>query len=164
MKDDLSQKNTRKYDIFFKLSEKIVFPKRVASADDLSCIIRKDRIFFPKTWYIFPGQRVGAAFPRKYMEIWHFLCTRTGVRNVAPHRSVKKKSKMILSRKNTSKRDWRSRLTSQKKLQPFPVPSWRSLQVFSWIALKWRKTGSLIYRIEVWLLLKFIRLEIFYNE
>ena len=49
MKDDLSQKNTRKYDVFFKLSEKIVFPKRVAPADDLSCIIRKDRIFFPKT-------------------------------------------------------------------------------------------------------------------
>ena len=29
MKDDLSQKNTWKYDIFFKCSEKMVFPKRL---------------------------------------------------------------------------------------------------------------------------------------
>ena len=27
-----------------------------------------------------------------------------------------------------------------------------------------KKTGNLIYRVEVWPLLKFIRLEIFYNE
>ena len=49
MKDDLSQKNTRKYDIFFKLSEKMIFPKRVAPAHDLYCIIWKDGTFFPKT-------------------------------------------------------------------------------------------------------------------
>ena len=49
MKDDLSQKNTRKYDIFFKLSEKMVFPKRAVPAHDLSCIIWKAGIFFPKT-------------------------------------------------------------------------------------------------------------------
>ena len=57
MKDDLSQKNnnkktkkkTRKYDIFFKRSEKMVFSKRVAQGNDLSCITWKDGIFFPKT-------------------------------------------------------------------------------------------------------------------
>ena len=48
MKDDLSQKNTRKYYIFFKLSEKMAFPKRAAPAHDLSCIIWKDGIFFRK--------------------------------------------------------------------------------------------------------------------
>ena len=48
MKDDLSQKNTRKYDIFFKLSEKMVFSKRAALGHDLSCIISKDGIFFPR--------------------------------------------------------------------------------------------------------------------
>ena len=61
MKDDLSQKKnkkTRKYDIFFKLSEKMVFLKRVAPAHDLSCIVWKYGIFFPKTWYFFPGQKV----------------------------------------------------------------------------------------------------------
>ena len=58
MKDDLSQKNTRKYDIFFKLSEKMVFPKRAVPAHDLSCIIWRDGIFSPKTWYFFLGQKV----------------------------------------------------------------------------------------------------------
>ena len=49
MKVDHSQKNTRKYDIFFKLSEKMLFPKRAVPAHDLSCIIWKDGIFFAKT-------------------------------------------------------------------------------------------------------------------
>ena len=48
MKDDLSQKNTRKYDIFFKVSEKMVFSKRAAPGHDLSCIIWKDGIFSRK--------------------------------------------------------------------------------------------------------------------
>ena len=49
MKDDISQKkNTRKYDIFFKLSEKKVFAKRAAPWHDLSCIIWKDGIFSRK--------------------------------------------------------------------------------------------------------------------
>ena len=53
MKDDLSQKNTRKYDIFFKLSEKMVFPKRAGPAHDPSCIIWKDGIFFPENMMFF---------------------------------------------------------------------------------------------------------------
>ena len=56
MEDDLFQKNTRKYDIFFTSSEKKVFSKRAALGHDLSCIIWKDGIFFPKTWYFFLGQ------------------------------------------------------------------------------------------------------------
>ena len=114
------------------------------------------------SWH-FPGRKWEAVFLRKYMEIWHFLCTRTGVTNVVLRPSFKKKSKMILSRKNTPKGDWRSRLTSQKKPQQFPVLSWRPLQAFSCIAPQRRKTGNLIHRIEVWHLLKFIRLEIFCN-
>ena len=41
-------KNTRKYDIFFKLSENMFFPKSAAPAHDLSCIIWKDGIFSQK--------------------------------------------------------------------------------------------------------------------
>ena len=48
MKDDLFQKNTRKYDIFFRSSEKKVFSKRAAPGHDLSCIIWKDGIFSRK--------------------------------------------------------------------------------------------------------------------
>ena len=54
MKDDLSQKNTRKYDIFFKLSEKMVFSKGVTPGDDLSCIIWNSGIFFPENTIFFP--------------------------------------------------------------------------------------------------------------
>ena len=42
MKDDLSQKNTWKYDIFFKCPKKMVFPKKIALKYDISCIIWKD--------------------------------------------------------------------------------------------------------------------------
>ena len=46
MKDDLSQKNTRKY-IFFKCSEKMAVP-----GHDPSCTIWKD-VFFPRKHDIF---------------------------------------------------------------------------------------------------------------
>ena len=82
MKDDLSQKNTWRYDIFFEPSEKMVFPRRAPPTHDLSCIIWRDGIFFPEN-IVFP-------FLRKYMEIWHFLCSRTGVTSVRPRPCVKK--------------------------------------------------------------------------
>ena len=52
MKDDLSQKkkNTWNYDIFFKFSEKMVFPKKIALEYDLSCIIWKDDISFSRKY------------------------------------------------------------------------------------------------------------------
>ena len=46
MKDNLSQKNTWKYDAFFKCSEKMVFPKKIALGYYLSYIMRKDGISF----------------------------------------------------------------------------------------------------------------------
>ena len=164
MKDDLSQKNTRKYDILFKLSEKMVFPKRARQAHGFSCIIWKDGIFFPKTWYFFPGQNVRGGLSQEMhgnltFSVYTYGCYKRGATPFCQN-----KSRMVLCCKNTSKGDWRSRLTSQKKLQQFSVLSWRPLQAFSCIALQRRKTWNLIYRIEVWLLLKFIRLEIFYNE
>ena len=58
MKDDLSQKNTRKYDIFFKCSQTMVFSKRTTPGHDLSCIVSKDSIFSPKAWYFFLGQKI----------------------------------------------------------------------------------------------------------
>ena len=48
MKDDLSQKNTRKYDIFLKCSEKMDFSKRTGPGHDLSCTIQKGGIFSRK--------------------------------------------------------------------------------------------------------------------
>ena len=93
MKDDLFQKNTRKYDIFFRPSEKKVFSKRAAHY--LSCIIWKDGIFFPKTRYFFLGQGASDApppppLPKKDMEVGYFLCTRVGATNLVSHTPAKK--------------------------------------------------------------------------
>ena len=65
------QKGPRRHMIFLVLSGKMVF------------FSRKHDIFSL-------GRKWEATFLRKYMEIWHFLCTRTGVTNVVPHPSIKK--------------------------------------------------------------------------
>ena len=70
------KKSTRKYDIFFKCSEKMVFSKRIAPGHDLSCTIWKGGTFFRKTWYFFPGRKnrkKEMVFPKKYTETWYFL-------------------------------------------------------------------------------------------
>ena len=83
IKDDLSQKNTRKYDIFFKLSEKMVFWKRAARGHDLSCIVWKDNIFSPKTWYFFLGLKLRNNLPQeihgnKIFSVYTYGCYKRG--------------------------------------------------------------------------------------
>ena len=90
MKDDLSQKNTRKYDIFIKLSEKMVFSKSATLGHDLSCITWKDGIFFQKRDISSLGRKREMTFLKKYMNIWYFLCTRTSVTNAVSDPSAKK--------------------------------------------------------------------------
>ena len=70
MKDDLSQKSTRKYDIFFKRSEKIIFSKRTAPGHDPSWTIWTGGIFFPKNMVFFPWteNERGVTFLKKYTE------------------------------------------------------------------------------------------------
>ena len=66
MKDDLSQKNTRKYGIFFKCSEKMVFSKRTEPGHDLSCTSWKGGIFFRKTcFFSLYGKRERDDFSRE---------------------------------------------------------------------------------------------------
>ena len=57
MKDDLSQKNARKYDIFIKLSEKMVFSKRAGTRSFLYHL--ELRYFFPKKVIFFPWAASG---------------------------------------------------------------------------------------------------------
>ena len=69
MKDDLSQKNAWRYDIFFKCPKKMVFPKKFALEYNLSCIIWKDGIFSGKyDIFSLDGNRK-MIFLKKYMEI-----------------------------------------------------------------------------------------------
>ena len=58
-KDELSQKNTWKYDVFFKGSEKMVFPKK-AHWNMISFVISKNMVFlfFPKILYFFLKQKM----------------------------------------------------------------------------------------------------------
>ena len=58
MKDDLSQENTWKHDIFFKCSEKIAFPKKITPEHELSRTIRKDGISFSRKYDIFSRRKV----------------------------------------------------------------------------------------------------------
>ena len=94
---------TESHIFFFQMSWKDGLSKKIALEHDLSCIIWKDGIFFPKTWSFFPGQKVKDGLSRE-------------IHGNMMHRPAKK------------------------------------------------ATGNLIYRVEVWPLLKFIRLEIFHNE
>ena len=93
---------------------------------------------------------------------YDIFCVDVWVLQTWCHASLPKKSRMALSRKNTPKGDWRSRLRSWKELHQFSVPSQRPLRAP--IALQPKEPGNLIYRTEVWLLLQLIRLEIFYIE
>ena len=81
MKDDLSQNNIRKYDISFKPSEKVVFSKRAQE-------IHENMIF------------------SVYMTYGCYKCGTTPL----CQKKKKRKSKTILSRKNTPKGELRSRL------------------------------------------------------
>ena len=111
MKDDLSQKNTWKYDFFFKLSEKMVFSKR-GRAGTWSPLYYLERwYFFPKTWYFFLGRKVrGKLFQEIHgnmkFSVYTYRCYKRGAMPLC-----QKKSNMILYRKNTPEGDWRSRLT-----------------------------------------------------
>ena len=90
MKDDLFQKNTRKYDIFFRSSKKKVFSKRAAPGHDLFCIIWKDGIFSRKHHIFSLARKPAMTFPKKYMEVWYFLCTGVGVTNLVSRPPAKK--------------------------------------------------------------------------
>ena len=119
MKDDLSQKNTWKYDVFFKLFEKMVFSKR-GRAGTWSFLYYLERwYFFPKTWYFFLNRKWETIFLKKYMEIY-FLCARTGVTNMAPRPSVKKSQRWSYPAKIHLKvidvLDWHPRKSSSNSL------------------------------------------------
>ena len=55
MKDDLSQKNTWKYNIFFKCSKKMVFPKKIAI---FLISWRKRAFLFPENMIFFYGRKL----------------------------------------------------------------------------------------------------------
>ena len=74
-------KNTRKYDIFFKCPEKMVFLKRIALGYDPSCTIWKGGIFFPRKQGIFSldGKWQKWSFSRntRKRDIFYLICSKS---------------------------------------------------------------------------------------
>ena len=129
--------DTRKYGIFFKLSEKMVFSNKATLGHDLSCIIQKDGIFLIENIFFFLGQEVRGNLSQEVHGNMIFAMYTTGVTNVAPCPCIKKKIKDgLIPQIYTPKGDCRSRLTTQKDLLQLSVLSWRPLQLFSCIALQ----------------------------
>ena len=105
-KDDLSQKNTWKYDIFFKCSEKMVFPKNSRLNMIFFVISGKMVFLFSRKYDIFSlgGKWKKMIFIKKHVEIWYFLYICVGVTStILPPPG--KKTKMPLPRRNTPKGD-----------------------------------------------------------
>ena len=168
MKDDLSQKNRRIYDIFFKRSEKKVFSKG-PRWDMIFLLLSGKMVFFPENMIFFPcAESERRSFSRNTWNMIFSVYTCRCYKRDAMPLCPKKKSKMVLFREKHLKvndvQDWYSRKSSRSLWKKFSVLSWRPLQAFPCIALQQKKPENLKYRIEVWLLLQFIRLDIFYNE
>ena len=103
LKDILFQKSTRKYDIFFRPSEKKVFSKGTVPGHDLYCIIWKDGIFFPKTRYFFLGKEASDDLSQEIHG--NMTCTRAGVSKPGVTPPVKKNQGWPYPAKNTPKDD-----------------------------------------------------------
>ena len=132
------------------------FPKGLRR-DMIFLILSGKMVLFPKNMIFSPwAEKWETIFLRKYMEIWHFLCTRTSVTNVAPRPSAKKEikdglipQKYILHPKVIEVLDWHPRKSSSNSLSFHGDLYRRFHALFS----SEKKAGNLIYRIEVWLLL-----------
>ena len=159
MKDDLSQKNTRKYEI---LKDDLF--KKGCTRTWSSCIIWKDGIFSGKHDIFSLGRKWKMTFLKKYIEIYYFLCIRTCVTNVVSRSFAKKSIRWSYLTKIHLKvidiLGWHPRKSSRNSLY-FHGDLYRHFHV---LLSSEKKPRNLIYRTEVWLLLQFIRLEIFYNE
>ena len=143
---------------FSRRPEKMVFPKK-SNWNMIFLVLSGKMIFlFPKIWSYTLGGKWKTIFLKKYTEIY-FLQTFW---------------KDGLSKKGRAS-TW-SFLCYLERWYFFfrkhdlfsPDRKWKTVfprkYMETWCIAQWRKTGNLIYRIEVWLLPKFIRLEIFYNK
>ena len=81
------KKNTRKYDIFFRSSEKKVFSKRAAPGHDLSFIMWKDG-FFSRKQYFFFGQEASDDVYQEIHGNMIFSVYSVGVTNLTLHTPV----------------------------------------------------------------------------
>ena len=141
-KDGLFKKDRPRGMIFLALSRKVVF-------------FPENMVFFPWT-----ENEGGMTFLKKYTETWYFLFDmfHAPLRNKNQRRSYPTKIHL----KVIDIPDRHPRNGSSNSLYLHRDFYRRFLILLS--SKKKKTPGNLIYRIEVWLLLQFIRLEIFYYE
>ena len=98
MNDDLSQKI--RGNIFSSNTLKRWSFQKELRWDMIFLVLSGKMVFSSQKHDIFSlGGKWEAIFFKKFMEIWNFLCTRTGVSNVVPYSSVKKiKDHLILQK------------------------------------------------------------------
>ena len=166
MKDDLFLKSTQKYDIFFKPSEKMVFPKWPCR-HMIFLVLSGKMVLFSRRHDIFPWAE---SEKRPFGEnTWKYdiFCVHVRVLQTLRHVSLSKKKKnqrwsypSKIHLKVTGVLDQHPRKSSSNSLHFHGGLYRRFLALLS----SDKKPGNLIYGIEVCLLLQFIRLEIFYNE
>ena len=89
-----------------------LFKRDCAGTWSFFSYLKRWYFFFPKTWYFFLGQEVRVDLSQEIhgnmiFSVYEYGCYKRGVTPFC-----QKNSKMVLSRKNTPKGDWRSRLTS----------------------------------------------------
>ena len=131
MKEDLYQKNTWEYDIFFKCSEKMVFPKKSHwNMIFFMCYLKKCYFFYPSLdgkWKII--------FFKKYMEIQYFLYVRINLTNMMLtfcQKIQRRSSPEKMHLKVIDILDWHSK----KEFQWFSILLWRPSLAFSYIVFQ----------------------------
>ena len=176
--------NTWKYDIFFKCSERMVFPKKshcnmifLLSSGKMAFLFPKNVIFFPRTetkrWSFSKNTwkyddfcilgKDGISFSYKCeitllskRQRWSF-----------PKNTPKDDTCGITKKDNIHSRkcdisilDWHSRKSSNDSMYFYEDLS----KCFHILSSSEKSPENFLYRIEIWLYLKVIWLEIFYNK
>ena len=154
------KKNTWKYDIFFKCSKKMVFPKNLCW-NMISYIMRKDPISFSQKCDIFfTDRKWKMIFLKKYMEIWCFLYVgKDGVSFSYKYQITLLSKKQRWSFPKNTPNDDISGITEKDDIYPKKdnigilctfMETFLSVFIYCFPI---KKTGNLIYRVEIWLYL-----------
>ena len=174
IKDDLSQKKKKKKkkihgNMIFSSNATKSWSFRKKSRWNMIFLVLSGKVvlFLQKIWYIFLDGKWKMIFLKKDIENDIFCIICINITNmILPFfkknqrwSSTKKKNK-----KKTLKGDWHSRWHCRKSSNDFLYFYGDLHRRFYILLSSETKPGNLIYRIEIWLLLQFIWLKIFYNE
>ena len=154
-------KNTWKNHILFRYSEKIVFSKKWT---EIWSFLYERWYFLAKRWSFFFERKLKDDLSEEIHGKMILSYVRTGATSMilclSPKRNQRWSSPAKMHLRTIDILDWYSRNSANNPLYFYRDPYRR----FHILLSSEEDPGNLIYRIEVWLLYQFIRLEIFYYE